>query len=59
MKVVKTIMMAMALFFIVLIIGIAAEAVIGVRFNMAGIGSIVSIALVGAVTLYVSFRKNR
>lgn len=58
MKVVKAIIVAALLFFVTLIVGIAAEGVVGVRFNMAGIGSIVAIALVGAAMLYAIFRKD-
>ena len=41
--------MEFVFFIIVLLVSVLAEGIIGVRFNMAGIGSIVGIALVGAI----------
>ena len=44
--------MEFVFFIIVLLVSVLAEGIIGVRFNMAGIGSIVGIALVGAILLF-------
>jgi hypothetical protein len=40
------------LFIITVLVSVFAEATIGVRFNLTGIGCIVGISLVGAVLLY-------
>lgn len=45
-------------FIITVLVSVLAEGTIGVRFNMAGIGSIVGIALVGAVLLYAIRHKK-
>jgi hypothetical protein len=45
-------------FIIVLLVSVLAEGIIGVRFNMAGIGSIVGIALVGAILLFAIRHKK-
>lgn len=49
--------MEFVFFIIVLLVSVLAEGIIGVRFNMAGIGSIVGIALVGAILLLQSVIK--
>ena len=46
-------------FIIVLLVSVLAEGIIGVRFNMAGIGSIVGIALVGLSFFLQSVIKNK
>lgn len=51
--------MEFVFFIIVLLVSVLAEGIIGVRFNMAGIGSIVGIALVGAILLLQSVIKNK
>lgn len=51
--------MEFVFFIIVLLVSVLAEGIIGVRFNMAGIGSIVGIALVGAILLFAIRHKNK
>ena len=51
--------MEIVFFIITVLVSVLAEGTIGVRFNMAGIGSIVGIALVGAVLLYAIRHKNK
>ncbi len=50
--------MEIVFFIITVLVSVLAEGTIGVRFNMAGIGSIVGIALVGAVLLYAIRHKK-
>ena len=50
--------MEFVFFIIVLLVSVLAEGIIGVRFNMAGIGSIVGIALVGAILLFAIRQKK-
>ena len=50
--------MEFVFFIIVLLVSVLAEGIIGVRFNMAGIGSIVGIALVGAILLFAIRHKK-
>ena len=51
--------MEFVFFIIVLLVSVLAEGIIGVRFNMAGIGSIVGIALVGLSFFLQSVIKNK
>ena len=44
--------MEIVFFIITILVSVLAEATIGIRFNMAGIGGIVGIAFVGAVLFY-------
>ena len=50
--------MEILLFIITVLVSVLVEGIIGVKFNMAGIGSIVGIALVGAVLLYAIRHKK-
>ncbi len=54
----KGLTMEILAFIITIIAGILAEGIIGVRFNLPGIGSIVAIALIGAIILYTIRHKK-
>lgn len=51
-------MEAIAAFFVTLIAGVFAEATIGVRFNMPGIGTMLSVALMGAIIISIIRKKK-
>ncbi len=42
-----------------LVLGVLAEASVGVRWNMTGIGCIVSVAIMGAFIIYFNDKKQR
>ena len=50
--------MELVIFMIVLLVSVRAEGIIGVRFHRAAIGSIVGIALVGAILLFAIRHKK-
>lgn len=51
--------MEVLVFFVTIIIGVYAEAWIGVKFNMPGIGTIVAAAFVGSIILWTLRHKER
>lgn len=44
-------------FIITLVVGVLAEATIGVKFNMSGIGAIIAVAIMGAFIIHIQRKK--
>lgn len=51
-------MEAIAAFFVTLIAGVFAEATVGVRFNMPGIGTVLAVAIMGAIIISMIKKKK-
>ena len=51
-------MEAILAFFVTLIAGVFAEATVGVRFNMPGIGTVLAVAIMGAIIISMIKKKK-